>query len=217
MEPGDGAGRSTDVTATEAATSPAGAPLALGTRRPAFRVQSFEPRDPLAAHAQSPPDLAVHGLSFERFYAEEHDRIARAVAVALGDADLAAEATDEAFTRAFPRWSSLQAGNPGGWVYRVALNWALSVLRRRKVRRDRPMFEVADHTAPAVEPAVLRALADLDTKHRSVVVCRHLLGWSVADTAAALHLREGTVKSRLSRANQILQSNLHHLRSEEQA
>lgn len=64
------------------------------------------------------------------------------------------------------------------------------------------------------EPSVRAALAELDPKHRSVVVCRHLLGWSVADTAAALHLREGTVKSRLSRANQILQSNLHHLRPE---
>ena len=54
-------------------------------------------------------------------------------------------------------------------------------------------------------------LAALDTKHRSVVVCRHLLGWSVAETATALGLREGTVKSRLHRALQTLQSTLQHL------
>ena len=65
------------------------------------------------------------------------------------------------------------------------------------------------------DPAVHAALAELDPKHRSVVVCRHVLGWSVAETAAALHLREGTVKSRLSRANQILQARLSHLRTDE--
>jgi DNA-directed RNA polymerase specialized sigma24 family protein len=53
-------------------------------------------------------------------------------------------------------------------------------------------------------------------KHRTVIVCRHLLGWSVADTAAALRVREGTVKSRLSRATAILHSRLHHLRDSEE-
>lgn len=48
-------------------------------------------------------------------------------------------------------------------------------------------------------------------KHRSVVVCRYLLGWSVAETAQALGVREGTVKSRLHRAMQSLQSALSHL------
>jgi len=157
--------------------------------------------------------------SFEQFYETERLRIGRAVALSLGDGDLAAEATDEAFTRAYERWDSISSGNPAGWIYRVAMNWALSVLRRNRRRGPGPLYEMAVGTAgvtdPDVgEPSVRAALAELDPKHRSVVVCRHLLGWSVADTAAALHLREGTVKSRLSRANQILQSNLHHLRPE---
>ena len=66
------------------------------------------------------------------------------------------------------------------------------------------------------DPDVHAAIGELDVKHRTVIVCRHLLGWSVADTAAALKVREGTVKSRLSRATRILQSRLHHLRNEEQ-
>ena len=52
-------------------------------------------------------------------------------------------------------------------------------------------------------------------KHRSVIVCRHLLGWSVAETASALKIREGTVKSRLHRAHRILQSRLRHLNEEQ--
>ncbi len=166
-------------------------------------------------------ELGTIVVTFEDFYATDRLRIGRAVALSLGDPDLAAEATDEAFTRAYERWSTIAGGNPGGWVYRVAMNWALSVVRRRRRRGPGVLYEQALESASTVdptvrEPAVHAALTALDPKHRSVVVCRHLLGWSVAETAAALHLREGTVKSRLSRANQILQTQLHHLRPEEQ-
>jgi RNA polymerase sigma-70 factor (ECF subfamily) len=65
------------------------------------------------------------------------------------------------------------------------------------------------------DPAVHDALGTLDVKHRSVVVCRHLLGWSVAETAEALGVQQGTVKSRLHRAHRVLQSRLGHLRETE--
>jgi RNA polymerase sigma-70 factor (ECF subfamily) len=99
---------------------------------------------------------------------------------------------------------------PEGWVYRVGLNWATSVLRRR--RNHALLYTASPVEAPAVtDPAVHASIAELDIAHRSVVVCRHLLGWSVAETATALRIREGTVKSRLHRANRILQSRLQHL------
>lgn len=149
--------------------------------------------------------------SFEHFYRLHRQSIARAVALALGDADLAAEATDEAFVRAYERWNKVsRLDRPQAWVYRVAMNWATSVLRRRR-RSPHRLYE--PHVdAPAVrDPALHAGLAALDVKHRSVVVCRHLLGWSVAETAQALGVREGTVKSRLHRAMQSLQSALSHL------
>ena len=154
-------------------------------------------------------------LAFDDFYRRSRAEVARALALALGDTELAVEATDEAMTRAYERWRSVsRLDNPGGWVYRVGLNWSLSVLRRRR-RSVQPLY-VADRVEPpsVADPAVHRALAELDVKHRSVVVCRHLLGWSVEQTAAALGLRVGTVKSRLSRATRQLQYRLDHLRSE---
>lgn len=142
----------------------------------------------------------------------------RALAFTLGDADLATEAIDEACTRAYERWASVAAGSPGAWVYRVGLNWSLSVLRTRRRRRLRaPLYDPPVEVVQPGEPAVRAALAALDPKHRSVVVCRHLLGWSVRETAAALHLREGTVKSRLSRATAQLQADLAHLRPSEES
>lgn len=182
------------------------------------RPRPARPERPVAVDSAQARRTEVTGPtpSFEVFYQRERERLGRAIAFALGDVDLAAEATDEAFTRAYERWSTVAVGNPPAWVYRVAMNWSLSVLRRRKVARQH-LYRSVPTEIGVVEPDVHAALAELDAKHRSVVVCRHLLGWSVAETAAALRIREGTVKSRLSRANRLLQVRLHHLRSEEQS
>lgn len=178
------------------------------------------PRDrtPAAAELVSDDDLAMAGSvgRFDEFYASARPSIARALSLTLGDVDLAVEATDEALARAYERWTSVsRLDRPEGWVYRVAMNWALSVLRRRK-RSDHRLYEPSDTGLAIADPDVHAAIGDLDVHHRSVIVCRHLLGWSVADTAAALKVREGTVKSRLSRATAILQSRLHHLRDTEE-
>ncbi len=61
------------------------------------------------------------------------------------------------------------------------------------------------------DPALDAALGELDVEQRSVVVLRYLLDWSVAETAAALEIAPGTVKSRLSRALHQLEVRLHHL------
>jgi RNA polymerase sigma-70 factor (ECF subfamily) len=154
--------------------------------------------------------------SFDELYARSRADIARALALALGDVDLALEATDEAMARAYERWGAVgRLDRPEGWIYRVAMNWALSILRRRR-RSQHRLYEPDDSAITIADPDVHAALGELDVKHRSVIVCRHLLGWSVAETAAALNIREGTVKSRLHRAHRILQSRLRHLDAPEE-
>jgi RNA polymerase sigma-70 factor (ECF subfamily) len=159
-------------------------------------------------------------VSFEDFYARSRTNLGRALTLALGDIDLAAEAIDEAYARAYERWATVGTiDRPEAWVYRVAMNWSLSVLRRRRRGHHRFYDPSAQHVDPpgttALEPAIDEALQALDAKHRAVIVCRHFLGWSVAETATALGIREGTVKSRLHRATSILQAHLAHLRTPE--
>ncbi|MEM9034798.1 MAG: sigma factor-like helix-turn-helix DNA-binding protein [Actinomycetota bacterium] len=138
-------------------------------------------------------------LDFETFYRQRYTAIARALAYALRDVELGQEAADEAMARAYPRWGKLCTyDNPSGWVYRVGLNWARSVHRR--LSRSLPWRESESYEPPLSDPGVAAALRRLDDKHRDVVVCRLLLDWSVEQTADALELKPGTVKSRLHHA-----------------
>jgi RNA polymerase sigma-70 factor (ECF subfamily) len=166
---------------------------------------------------------------FEAFYRANADKVRRALAVTLGDAHVAAEATDEAMTRALARWRRVSThDSPAGWVYRVGLNWAIS--RWRRLRREAPLDDRetdrsrtgsrgerprgpgrtgwstrSDAVETTVEPpdpvaaAAGDALRELPLDQRAVVVCRVLLECSTGETAALLDIPVGTVKSRLAR------------------
>ena len=128
--------------------------------------------------------------------------MARALGLALRDAALGEEAADEAFARACQRWGSVSAySNPQGWVYRVGLNWARSWLRRVRRERERQPLLAQPHATVDRPPDLdlERALDSLNDAHRAVIVARFYLDWSVAETATALGIATGTVKSRLSR------------------
>ena len=161
--------------------------------------------------------VALHSeLAFEPFYASQRDAIARALALTLRDNDLAAEATDEAMARAFARWRTVQRlQNPGGWVYRVGLNWARSVLRRRGGPRRR-VHEIDEHTLEVRDHELHRALLRLDLDRRAVVVCRYFLGMSEEEIARSLDIKPGTVKSRLHRALHQLEDQLGYTREEDE-
>ncbi len=152
--------------------------------------------------AASPLDIEVSG--FDGFFHEHHASIVRALGLALGDEHLARDAAAEGFAQALQRWRRVaRYDNPAGWVYRVGLNWGRS--RWRKTHR-----EISEHASDSVErpfaasepsdPRIAPALHRLSVDHRVVVVARFYLDWSEQEIAAALDIRPGTVKSRLSRA-----------------
>lgn len=147
--------------------------------------------------------------AFTRFYEAQRPGIVRALSLALHDNDFGVDAADEAFVRACQRWSTVsELDNPAGWVYRVGLNWANSVLRRRRMHRSKQSLLANPNEARDVRGDIdlQRALGELSADHRSVVICRYYLDWSVGDTADALDIPPGTVKSRLARALEQLES-----------
>jgi len=138
---------------------------------------------------------------FDGFFVDTFPSMARALALALGDAELGRDAAAEGFTRALPRWDRVSGyDNPAGWVYRAGLNWGRS--RWRKKRREVGGLPAVDRAEPASVPDadLVAALRQLSVDHRAVVVGRYYLDWSEAQLATALDIAPGTVKSRLSRA-----------------
>ena len=149
---------------------------------------------------------------FEVFWSAHRDRLVRALALTVGDLGLATDAIDEAMARAVQRWEKVSTLNaPAGWVYRVGLNWSRSLLRRARRRPPAWLLPGIAEPIDSAEPTIDAALAALPLEQRSVVVCRLLLNMSEADTAEALAIPAGTVKSRLSRATDQLSHTLAHL------
>ncbi len=151
--------------------------------------------------------------AFDDFYRAHRGTVGRALAITLRDSDLASDAVDEAMARAYQHWAKVGVlDSPAGWVYRVGLNWSRSFLRR--ALRPAPIW-VSGPTSTAApsmaDPAIDHAISQLSIDQRSVIVCRFLIGYSEAQTAAALHIRPGTVKSRLHRATAQLRVLLGHL------
>jgi RNA polymerase sigma-70 factor (ECF subfamily) len=144
---------------------------------------------------------------FEDFYRNNRSAIVRAVVLVVGERDLGREAADEAFTRALHNWEQVSIyANPAGWVYRVALNWVRSRIRTR--RREARSFVEPWYEDRVPEPELLAAVEALPFKYRSVVVARFFLDWSIEQTAEALAIPEGTVKTLQHRAMARLRSSL---------
>jgi RNA polymerase sigma-70 factor (ECF subfamily) len=89
--------------------------------------------------------------------------------------------------------------NPTGWVYRVALNFARTRLRRGAREVPFPL-EFGEWEMRVPNPELVPALLRLPLAFREVVVLKYLNDWSEREIAEALGLPAGTVKSRLHRA-----------------
>ena len=128
-----------------------------------------------------------------------------------GDAGLAEDAAQEAFIRA---WVNLPSYQPRGslrnWLYRIAVNAALDVLRRKpeETLEDEEALMVPDQ-APGPETALIekeraallqQAMQSLPEAARSVIVLREYGNLSYQEIAGALDVPVGTVMSRLNYA-----------------
>lgn len=146
---------------------------------------------------------AVSELDFATFYEANIGQLVGTFTATLGDPVLAQDAAHEAMTRACQHWTKVGGyRNPFGWCYRVGLNWSTSRWRkrRREVTTGTFTFEPSMFDGERIDESVVQALLKLPVDQRAVVVLRIWMDWSIADTADALGIAEGTVRSRLSRA-----------------
>ncbi len=145
---------------------------------------------------------------FAAFYDATWRRTVACAYAVLGDLGAAEEAAQEAYTKAWPRWSTISSyDDPGAWVRQVATRQAISGWRRRRTARKHLTGARPPDSAPAPDEntlALVAALKQLPEAQRRALVLHHLAGFSVADIAASERCPEGTVKARLSRGRAAL-------------
>lgn len=131
----------------------------------------------------------------------------------LHDPDLASDATQEAFVRAYrflPRYRGESKFST--WLFSIARNCALDEARKATRRRrisDRAEAQprpVSKEVGVALE--VREAVASLPADLREPVVMIDMFGISYKEVAAILKTPEGTIKSRVHRAREILVQSL---------
>ena len=134
----------------------------------------------------------------------------------LSDRDLAADATQQTFLKA---WRASSTYDPDRefrpWIYAIARHTAIDIYRTR--RRVVPSEDVDSiFTPPDLEVAwevfeVRAALDRLPDEERAVMQLNHLEGLTHPEIADRLGIPVGTVKSRSHRAHRRLAELLKHL------
>lgn len=153
---------------------------------------------------------------------DRHEDMVFAVAMRMmRDREAAFDATQETFLTVFRK-----AGKFSGesavttWLYRVATNTCLDMLRKQKRRRAEPLPEHHDEPdrsatepfdAVEVRPDIEKALADLPEEFRAAIILSDIHGLSIAEIGQILDVPAGTVKSRVFRGRRLLAEKLGNL------
>jgi RNA polymerase sigma-70 factor (ECF subfamily) len=139
----------------------------------------------------------------------------------MGDSEMAADASQEAFISAFKAIASFRGGSFKGWLMRIATNACYDELRRKKRKPTTPLEPETDDgeemdsprwladpnmtpdqraEADELEHAIQHCIDNLPLEFKTVVVMTDLQGLNYAEVASAVRAPLGTIKSRLARA-----------------
>lgn len=142
-------------------------------------------------------------LAFEQLYAGASHRLVAQVFGLTADVPEAQDCVQEAFARAYQRWSRVGSlDDPEAWVRTVAFRIAVSRWRRARSAVIARSRLGATYDVPALTPdhvALVAALRTLPIAQREAIVLHHLVGLSVDEVAERTRAPVGTVKARLRR------------------
>ena len=140
---------------------------------------------------------------FDEFYRGSRQRLLGFVYALTGDLAEAQDAVQEAYIRAWQRWSTVSAyEEPEAWVRVVASRIAVSRWRSLRSRARAYLRHGANESVPGPDTAtveVVTALRRLPEEQRTAIALYYLVGMPVAEVARQTAAPVGTVKARLSR------------------
>jgi RNA polymerase sigma-70 factor (ECF subfamily) len=140
----------------------------------------------------------------------------------LGEPEMAEDAAQETFLRAYQSLHRYDASRPfGTWLLSIAAHYCIDRLRKKKFTvfsmdaedDDGMTFELVDPASPDPEAESIkradrnrlhRHLKNLDETDRAAIVMRYWHDYSEIEIAEALNLTVSAVKSRLHRSRRAL-------------
>jgi len=144
---------------------------------------------------------------FDRWYRSQYSHVLSVLALAVGNRDVARDATDEAFTRALERWERVaRLDAPTAWTIRVALNVARRTFSRRN--KELELFERIAPREAAHADIYLAELVDLmnqlTVRARTAIALRYVMMMHEDEIADVMGVSPGTVATTLHRARKRL-------------
>ena len=163
-----------------------------------------EPSDETLMRAIARKDHAAFAVFVRRHINGLHGYAAR-----INGPDRADDLVQETLLRVWQHASNYRAnrGKPTTWLYRVAHNQCIDALRRDR-RANTPL--AAEPVAAEAEdpPPIAAALRSLPESQRSVVLLKHVNGFSNRQVADIIGSTERAVESLLARARRTLRTRL---------
>ena len=124
----------------------------------------------------------------------------RAALAILGDAHEAEDAVQDAFLRCLEKGPEFESpAHEKAWLLRVTVNGCKSRLRSPWRRRTAPLLDSYPASGPE-EQSLMEAIGSLPARDRAVLHLYYYEGYQTAEIAEMTGWREGTVRSRLTRA-----------------
>ena len=138
---------------------------------------------------------------FDAWYRVLHPRLVTTLVAVLGDVDVACEATDEAFARAYERWTRVSGmESPEGWTYRVAYNVARRRWRRHALEVRLLRSQAPDASMPGPAGELWMLVRELPTRQALAVLLRHVGQLTEQEIAEVMGIKRGTVSATLRAA-----------------
>lgn len=150
----------------------------------------------------------MNGEQFERKIEQVRLKLYKTALLYLGSEALALDAVDEAVYKALKGYKKLrQPEYFDTWITRILINECYNELRRQK--RFRPLEELPETAEEVFDSLPLKeAIRRLPKDLKEVVILRYFAGYTLAETALALEIPQGTAATRQRKALKLLKLEL---------